>query len=112
MSAARAPRVPSYRLHRPTGLAVVRLNGKDIYLGKHGTPESHQQYERRIGEWLTNSRRPEGISSPSTSVSSDLTVDELIVAFMDHVSRYYMKLGQPTSSQQHIRDALRPLHDW
>ena len=29
-------RIPRYRLHKPTGLAVVRLNGRDIYLGKHG----------------------------------------------------------------------------
>ncbi len=31
-------RVPKYRLHRPTGQAVVTLNGRDTYLGKHGTP--------------------------------------------------------------------------
>ena len=35
-------RVPSYRLHRPTGLAVVSLGGKDHYLGKHGTGFSGQ----------------------------------------------------------------------
>jgi hypothetical protein len=27
-------RVPSYRRHKPTGQAVVTLNGKDRYLGK------------------------------------------------------------------------------
>jgi hypothetical protein len=32
----RSTRVPSYRLHKPTGLAVVTIHGKDHYLGKHG----------------------------------------------------------------------------
>jgi hypothetical protein len=28
-------RIPSYRLHRPTGQAVVTLGGKDFYLGAY-----------------------------------------------------------------------------
>ena len=28
---------PTYRLHKPTGQAVVRIDGHDFYLGKHGT---------------------------------------------------------------------------
>ena len=38
-----APRVPSYRRHRPTGQAVVTLNGRDIYLGKWGGKESRAE---------------------------------------------------------------------
>jgi hypothetical protein len=29
-------RIPSYRLQKPTGQAVVTLSGKDVYLGKFG----------------------------------------------------------------------------
>ncbi len=29
--------VPKYRKHRATGQAVVTLNGRDFYLGPHGT---------------------------------------------------------------------------
>jgi hypothetical protein len=36
----RAPRKPSYRLHKRTGQAVVTIDGKDIYLGKHGSRPS------------------------------------------------------------------------
>jgi len=39
MPNARRSRIPSYRLYKPTGLAVVRLKGRDFYLGKHCTPE-------------------------------------------------------------------------
>ena len=37
MSAARTPRIPAYRLHKAYSQAVVTLNGRDHYLGKHGT---------------------------------------------------------------------------
>jgi len=36
----KVPRIPSYRLHKPWGRAVITLGGRDIYLGPHGTPES------------------------------------------------------------------------
>jgi len=42
-----APRVPSYRRHKPTGKAVVTLKGRDIYLGKYGSKESRAEYPRQ-----------------------------------------------------------------
>ena len=33
-------RVPSYRRHKPTGQAVVTINGTDLYLGKWNTAAS------------------------------------------------------------------------
>jgi hypothetical protein len=56
MSKTSSPRIPKYRLHKPSGLAVVRLNGKDIYMGEHGSDSSRQQYARLIKEWLANNR--------------------------------------------------------
>jgi hypothetical protein len=55
-------RVPSYRRHKPTGQAVVTLNGRDIYLGKFNSTVSRAEYDRLIGEWLAAGRclpRPE-----------------------------------------------------
>ncbi|MGC4033711.1 MAG: hypothetical protein QM754_18655 [Tepidisphaeraceae bacterium] len=49
-------RIPSLRLHKPSGQAVVTLNGKDYYLGRHGTPEAQAAYESRIGEYLLAGR--------------------------------------------------------
>jgi len=43
----RPRKVPAYRLHKPTGQAVVRLDGRDFYLGKHGTEASQERYRRR-----------------------------------------------------------------
>lgn len=33
-------KLPSYRRHKVSGHAVVTLNGRDHYLGPHGSPES------------------------------------------------------------------------
>ena len=30
-------RLPTYRLHKPSGQAVVTLDGHDFYLGRHGS---------------------------------------------------------------------------
>jgi hypothetical protein len=49
---ARPPRTPSYRLHKPSGQAVVTLGGRDVYLGKFETPESRAEYDRVVAEWL------------------------------------------------------------
>ena len=38
-------RVPSYRLHKPSGQAVVTLDGRDFYLGAYGTPASKAEYD-------------------------------------------------------------------
>ena len=49
--------VPSYRLHKQSGQAVVTLtlNGvrKDILLGPHGSPESKEEYERVLAQLRT-----------------------------------------------------------
>ncbi len=45
-------RTPSYRLHKPTGKAVVTIDGKDHYLGKFDSAESRENYHRLIAEWL------------------------------------------------------------
>ena len=41
---------PGYRLHRATGVAVVTLNGRVHYVGKHDTAENRAGYDRIIGE--------------------------------------------------------------
>ncbi len=46
------PRIPKYRHYRPKDLGVVRLDGRDIYLGAFNSPESWEKYHRLIAEWL------------------------------------------------------------
>jgi hypothetical protein len=48
------PRVPKYRHYRPKNLGVVRLDGRDVYLGQYGSEESVERYNRVIAEWLAS----------------------------------------------------------
>ena len=48
-------KLPSYRLHKASGQAVVTLRGRDHYLGSYGSAESHTDYKRLIAEWLSES---------------------------------------------------------
>lgn len=106
MPAKFSARVPKYRLHKTWGLAVVRLAGRDIYLGKHGTPESQAEYKRVIGEWLASSQAPLPTPSPTAPAC---TVAELCLAYLRHASTYYVKNGKPTGEIACLRDAIKPL---
>src|SRR5258708_1768103 len=98
-----SPRTPSYRLHKPTGQAVVTLDGRDFYLGKHATEASRAEYDRLIAEWLAHGRR-----LPRAG-GGDLTVNELILRYVEFADTYYSKAGKPTSEPASIRLSLRPL---
>jgi hypothetical protein len=41
---------PKYRHFKPRDLAVVRINGRDHYLGQYGSPASREAYARLIAE--------------------------------------------------------------
>lgn len=98
-------RIPSYRLHRCSGRAVVTLGGRDVFLGKHGTPESRGRYQRIIAEWLANDRR--------LSVSADdITIIELVDRFWTHAQSYYrLPDGTPSKEAAAFKDPLRMLRE-
>jgi len=77
-------RLPSYRLHKPSGQAVVTLGGKDFYLGKWNSKASRQEYDRLIGEWLAGGR-----VSPPGEETSGLTVAELCLRYWQFAKGYY-----------------------
>lgn len=92
-------RVPKYRLHKPSGQAVVDLNGQSFYLGCHGTETSKAEYDRLIAEWLANGRR-----APSrTDDQPDRLICEFCAAYWEFASGYYVKNGVPSGEQHHVR---------
>ncbi len=96
--------IPKYSRHRPSGQAVVRLNGKDHYLGAYGTAASRHEYNRIIGEWMAAGRQL------PTAAASGITINECLLAYKRHADAYYRKPdGTPTSEQTNIRHALKPL---
>ena len=96
-----ARRIPRYRLHKPTGLAVVTLDGKDHYLGRHGTDESRRQYDCLVAEWLLR-----GATTTATRDPSGQTVDEILLKYHGFAREYY---GADSRQLDNMRHALRPL---
>ncbi|HSI32095.1 MAG: hypothetical protein ACAI43_26115 [Phycisphaerae bacterium] len=46
----RPRQIPAYKLHMLSGQACVILDGRHVYLGTFGSPESRENYARLIGE--------------------------------------------------------------
>lgn len=105
------PRVPGYRLHKPSGLAVVSIAGRDYYLGRHGTPESQTEYERLIGEWLASGRVappvPRTGRRVTTTDGTDLTVGILVSA----CRRYHETKGTDAKTLERMELAFKPLQE-
>jgi integrase len=104
MSRPRNP-VPTYRLHKQSGQAVVTLrlpdgSRKDVLLGPYGSPESQAEYRRVLAEWQASGGR--------AVAPSGLTVNELILAYWRHVEQHYRRPdGTPTNEQNEYRLVLR-----
>lgn len=100
------PRVPSYRIHRPSGQAVVTLDGQDFYLGKWKSKPSRAEYDRLIGEWLANGRR-----LPKEGGDIDLRICELVKSYLDFAKDYYNLNGEPSKEYAAMKTVTEPLAD-
>lgn len=107
----KAPGVPSYRLHKPSGKAVVTLSGRDFYLGPHGSPESRARYDRMIAEWLANGRRlPARADAPPTP-AEPLSVAEVVLRYLEHAERKYAGRRNFADLMARFKAVLRPLRE-
>lgn len=105
---------PKYRHYRPKNLAVVRIDGRDHYLGRFDSPESRERYDRLIAEWLIRRYEPKPAGSVTDAIPDHRrgispSVNDLILAFWQHAKARYVKNGQPTSEIRSFRTALRPV---
>jgi integrase len=104
--------IPSYRLHRQSGQAIVTLTDpagtrRDVLLGKHGTPESRQEYARVIAEWeAAGQRLPQ-----QADHLNDVSVNELLLAYYQHAEGYYQKNGEPTTQLDRVKRSLKPVKE-
>jgi integrase len=89
---------PAYTLHKGTGQARVRIDGKDHYLGAYDSPESRSRYDDLIANWLLKNG-----DAPS------LSIDELALLYLKHAKIHYRKDGVETSEVNCITQALRHL---
>jgi integrase len=93
-------RIPKLRLHKPSGRAVVTLNGVDIYCGPWGSREAKAEYDRVTAAWLANGRL-------LPTDNEDLRLSELGERYMQHAVAYYRHAdGKPTGELHPIRCAV------
>lgn len=108
-------RIPEYRHHKARKLAVVTIDGKDVYLGPYNSAESQERYHRLIAELIARRQHPSSPSplEPSTSSPTKrMVVNELILAFWDHADRYYRHHdGTPTTELAEFRRTLALLRE-
>ena len=94
--------LPKYRIHKATKQALVRLEGRDHYLGPHGSKASKVEYNRLIDLWLARGRP----DTPQATVD-EITIIELIAAYLEFAKVYYRKNGKVTKEIQSIAQAMR-----
>ena len=95
--------VPKYRKHKSTGQAVCTINGRDHYLGPFATKASKIEYDRLITEWLSSGRS----ASFGTLERDEISVNELILAYLKHAHTYYRKDGRLTGEYEALCHAFR-----
>jgi integrase len=92
-------RPPRYCHHKSSGQAYLTIRGRQVFLGKFGTPESIQRYQQEIA----------GLAADTAPAPVDVSIAELIERYWLHVRTYYVKGGKPTSEHHCIKSALKPL---
>ncbi len=105
----RAVTPPKYRLYRPKNLAVVRLDGRDFYLGPHGSPASWEAYHRLLAERLAAPRPTHAPPPTNGTTPPELTINQLVNAYRKFAEGYYVRDGKPTKELEDMRYAARPL---
>lgn len=96
-------RKPVYGLHKATGQARTTFNGKRVYLGPHGSPESLHKFDEILARW--EAARAEQKSPAALKLS----VSRLSVLFLAHAETEYSKDGKTTREYDNFRQALRSL---
>ena len=87
---------PSYSLHKASGQAVVKVNGRCHYLGKYRSAKSRQAYRELLSKWAAvNHANAAGLLSQMPPLD-DLRICELLAAYLEFADGYYRKNGQPT----------------
>ena len=93
-------RLPTYSLHRASGQARVRIDGRELYLGPFDSPESHRRYRELVDAWLNRKK---------SGARIEITVGQQAIFYLHHSESYYVKRGKQTSQVHLIRAALRPV---
>lgn len=94
----RVPRFPAYPSKKhPTGQARIRLNGKQVYLGVFGSPESWRKYHQLQSEWAAGLAGCETQPKPNRNPTENpgtITVAEAVARWTRHAGEHYDPAGR------------------
>jgi len=116
MAKTRSLRLPSYRLHKPSGQARVRWMGKELWFGPYDAPESRQRFAEFLKKVVSGTllnvdlmpRRAAKVFQPTTA---GISVNELCVAFLRHAQQHYRKGDELTDEYDCFVSAIAPLKE-
>jgi hypothetical protein len=93
-------RIPKIRHNKARNEARVRIKGRDVYLGKFGTPEAEAVYRRVIAEYVATGEAPQAKRDLAS-----MTVGELCDLYDAHTR----KVMEPRSHAGCVKPALERL---
>lgn len=117
-------RPPKYALHKGTKQAIVSLNGKRVYLGPYGSPESLAKYQDVLSRWRAQRDQTPHTVHPAKAQDraarvtpamlrdkrrqgNPLTINELVLVYRRHTHEYYRKNGKVTREATITDDVIR-----
>jgi hypothetical protein len=103
---ARKIRQPQYRHFKPRNLGVVRIDGKDHYLGEYDSKESWQKYHQLLADWQS---RQGNLPLPEADRTGFIGVSVVVEAYLNHAKTYYCRDGKVTREYGSLLYAFEPL---
>ena len=100
------PRMPKISRHA-TGQGVVRLDGKDHYLGKFGSAEAQAKYQSIVYPWFLARKAAADAAAPPIRYTSDfhhLTINELVLRFIQFAEDHYREAPEINNLKLALRD--------
>ncbi|QOV90203.1 hypothetical protein [Humisphaera borealis] len=76
--------IPKYSRHQ-RGQAFVKVDGRQIWLGRYGDPASREKYDRFVAQWLANGR----VLLPLVAPAPTSTVRNLLVPYWSWAKERY-----------------------
>jgi len=101
-------KLPGYLFHKASGQARVRIDGKDYYLGPYGSDESRIEYGKLIANQASGAT-VDPLRGTGSEASQGLAVSELVLSFMLHARKHYLKNNVETSEVDCFKLAANPL---
>ena len=109
---ARKNVLPSYGFHKATGQARCYVNGRSVYLGPYGSDESRLRFADVVAK-LAGGQKIDPIAPAKKPVDDcGPAVSQLVITFMDHAERYYLKPDGTQTDEVHcLRSTVKPVRE-